>query len=289
MKTKKKWLLYLLFVLILTASFIYYLFPTDQIKNYITFHLNQTHPEINITIDRIKPAFPPGVRLYNVTIYQLNDVFLSLGQIKIVPDLLSLFRSKVIFFFNAKTCDGMIDGRGELARNTSFGGVNVDAKFSEIQITKMDGLQSLNSRKISGVLDGRLTYRVENESGENLRATLTISDCEIDLLNPFFMLESVTFNTIEADIEVKNRKLQFKQCSLQGNQMDGSIAGSVILEKPLGKSILKLVGTMRPHQTFLAKLEKDIPKNLLPKKIYSKYGLPIKFRGTIEKPSFSLN
>ena len=289
MKTKKKWLLYLLFVLLLTVSFIYYLFPTEEIKNYIAFHLNQTHPEMNITIDRIKPAFPPGVRLYHVNIYQLNDVLFSFAQIKIVPDLWSLFRSKNIFFFTAETCDGLIEGKGEWAQNSSSRWVRVDAKLSDIRITKMHAVQNLNRRKISGVLDGYLAYSNERKSGEDLRATLMISECEIDLLNPFFMLNRIAFNTIEADIEVKNRKLQIKQCSLKGNQMDGSIAGSIILEKPLGKSILKMVGTIRPHPTFLAKLEQDVPKNLLPKKIYSKYGLPVKFHGTLEKPNFSLN
>jgi type II secretion system protein N len=285
---KKKWLLYLLFTLILTTFFIYYLFPADQIKNYMVFHLNKTHPDINITIDQIKPAFPPGVWLYDITIYQTSDTLLTLEQVKIVPNLLSLFGSKIIFFFKANTCDGIIDGKGELTHNTAFSKIHVDATFSDIQISEIHALRRLNARNISGVLEGHVTYSKDQTSGEDVRAMLIISDGEIELLNPILMLESIAFNIIESDIVVKNRKVQFKQCSLKGHQMDGSIAGSIILEKPLERSVLKLVGTIRPHPTFLASLEKDFPKHLIPKKFFSKNGLPIKLSGTIEKPSFSI-
>lgn len=286
MTMKKKWLLYLLFTLVSTAFFIYYLFPADQIKNYMVFHLNKAHPDINITIDQIKPAFPPGVWLYDVTIYQTNDTLLILKQIKVAPNLLSLFGSKIIFFFKANTCDGMIDGKGELTHDTAFKNIHIDATFSDIQISEIHALRRLNSRNISGVLAGHVIYSKDPSSGEDVRAMLSISDSEIELLNPILMLESIAFNIIESDIVVKNRKVQFKQCSLKGHQMDGSIAGSIILKKPLERSVLKLVGTIRPNPTFLASLEKDLPKHLIPKKFFSKNGLPIKLSGTIEKPNF---
>ena len=289
MTMKRKWFSYLLFVLILTVCFLYVFFPADQIKNYMVFHLNNSHPDINIAIGRIKPALPPGIRLYNVDIYQATDAVLILEKVKIVPELLSLFGSKIIFFFKANTCDGIIDGRGEVTRNNAFNGVDVDATFKDVQIAKIHAIQSLNSREISGVLEGRLTYNKDQASGEDLKATLVISDGKIELLNPVLMLDTIAFDTIESSIIVKNRRIHFKQCRLTGQQMDGVIAGSIVLEKPLERSVLKLVGTIRPHPTLLANLEKDLPKNLIPKKFYKKNGLPIKLNGTIEKPIFSMN
>lgn len=286
---KKKWLLYVLFIMILSVCFLYYLFPADQIKNYMAFHINKAYPEINITIDRIKPAFPPGMRLFNVSVYQMNDALLILKNIKIVPDLLSLLRSNTTFFFKANTCDGMIAGKGELTHNSSISKVNVDATFSDIQISKIDAIQSLNSRNISGVLEGHLVYSHGESSGEEIKATLIIADGSIELLNPILLLETVTFNILESDIIVKNKKVQFKQCRLKGHQMDGSIAGSIILKKPMERSVLNLAGTIRPHLTFLANLQKDLPKNLIPKKFFSKNGMRIKLSGTIEKPVFSMN
>ena len=289
MTMKNKWILHVLFVLILTVGFLYVLFPADQIKNYMVFHLNKTHPEINIAIDRIKPAFPPGVRLYNVNVYQASDALLILEKVKIVPDLMSFFRSNIIFFFKANTCDGIIDGKGGVTHNSSFDRVDVDATFKDVQISKIYAVQGLNSRNVSGVLEGRLTYKNDKTTGEDLKATLVISDVKIDLLYPILTLDTIAFNIIESSIVVKNRRINFKQCSLKGDQMDGSIAGSIVLEKPLERSVLKLVGNIRPHPTLLANLGKDLPKNLIPKKFFSINGLPVKLDGTIEKPIFSMN
>jgi len=289
MKINRKWLLYFLFVLTLTASFIYYLFPSDQVKNFINFNLNNTYPDIRLTIDHIKPAFPPGVRLDNVNLYQMDNFLLNADQIKIIPDFLSLFGSKILFFFKASTCTGILEGKGEVPRSMPVDKVKVDARFSDIQISKMPAVHRFSNRKISGVLDGNFTYSIEKNSGEDLRAKLILSDCEIELLSPFLALEFVTFNTIEADLAITNQKLQFKRCSLKGSQMDGSIGGSVMLKKPMGKSVLNLAGTVRPHRLFLTQLEKDFPKNMLPKIIFNKNGFPIKFHGTLDQPSFSLN
>ncbi|UCD89892.1 MAG: type II secretion system protein GspN [Desulfobacterales bacterium] len=288
MTMKKKWLLYLLFILILTTFFVYYLFPADQIKNYMVYQMNKTHPDINITIDQIKPAFPPGVWLYDVAVVQVNDALLISKQIKIVPNLLSLFGSKIIFFFKANTSDGMINGKGELTPNTDFRKIHIDATLSNIQISEIGTVKRLTSRNISGILEGHVTYSQDRASGEDVRARLTISDGKIDLLNPVLMLETIAFNMIESDIVIKNRKVQFKQCRLKGDQMDGNIAGSIILKKPLERSVLKLVGTIRPHPTFLESLEKDLPKQLIPKNFFNKNGLPVKLSGTLEKPIFLL-
>jgi len=182
-----------------------------------------------------------------------------------------------------------LEGKGEIPRSMPVDEVKVDAKFSDIQVSKIPAVHRFSNRKISGVLDGNFTYGIEKNSGEDLRAKLILSDCKIELLSSFLALEFVTFNTIEADLAITNQKLQFKQCSLKGSQMDGSIGGTVMLKKPMGKSVLNLAGTVRPHPLFLTQLEKDFPKNILPKIIFNKNGFPIKFHGTLDQPSFSLN
>jgi type II secretion system protein N len=139
------------------------------------------------------------------------------------------------------------------------------------------------------MLDGNFIYSNDNRSGENLSAKFIISDCEIKLLTPVFMLESATFSKIEADLTMKNRKLQVKQCIIKGNQMDGFISGTITLKKPLVKSVLNLAGTIKPHQPFLEKLGKDLPANLLPKKIFDKNGFSIRLYGRLDKPGFSFN
>lgn len=286
MNNIRKWLPYFLFVIAVTAFFIYYLFPSEKVKNYITFNLNKSYPGINIAIDHVKPAFPPGLRLYNVRFY-MHDLLFRSEQIKIAPGLLSLFRSKVIFFFKGRAYTGILEGKGEFNKNRPK--VMIEGKLSGMQIKEISTVKDFIGRNVSGVLDGKFTYRNENESGDNLKAELIISDGELELLVPVFKLRSVPFSRIAADLAMKNRKLQIKKCIIKGDQMDGSISGTVTLKNNPGQSYLKLSGTIKPHKLFIEKLGQDLPANLLPEKIFGKDGVRIRVYGTIDKPRFFLN
>ena len=165
----------------------------------------------------------------------------------------------------------------------------IEGKLSGMQIKAISTVKDFIGRNISGVLDGKFTYRNENESGDNLKAELIISDGELELLTPVFKLRSVSFSRIAADLVMKNQKLQIKRCIIKGDQMDGSISGTVTLKNSPGQSYLKLSGTIKPNKLFIEKLGKDLPANLLPEKIFGKDGVRIRVYGTIDKPRFFLN
>ena len=98
MKNTPKWLLYSIYVIAVIVFFIFFLFPTDKVKNYVTSGFNKLNSNINISIDHISPTFPPGLKLYKVKFYHMDHELLETEQIKVVPNFLSLFRSKIIFF-----------------------------------------------------------------------------------------------------------------------------------------------------------------------------------------------
>ncbi|MGD9082128.1 MAG: type II secretion system protein GspN [Desulfobacterales bacterium] len=287
MNNTRKLLPYFLFIIGATAFFIYFLFPSDKIKSFITVHVNKTYPGINIAVDHVKPAFPPGLRLYDVKFYHTHDPLFRMEQIKIAPGLLSLFRSKINFSFKARAYTGTLEGRGELTKNRPE--VMIDGKLSGIRIKEISAVKDVLGRNISGVLDGDFTYRNKNEFGNNLKAELIISNGQIELLTPLLQLESLTFKKITADLAIKNMNLNIKKCRINGDQMDGSISGSIILKNTPGQSYLKLSGTIKPHPLFTEKLGNDLPTNLLPKKIFGKNGIHIRIYGTLDNPRFFLN
>jgi type II secretion system protein N len=287
MNNTRKWLLYFLFIIGVTAFFIYYLFPSDKIKNYITVHVNKTYPGITIAVDHVTPAFPPGLRLYNVNFYHTHDPLFRMEQIKIAPGLLSLFRSKINFFFKGSAYTGMLEGRGEFIKNTPE--VMIEGKLSGIRIKEISAIKDVIGRNISGVLDGDFTYRNKKESGNDLKAELIISKGQLELETPLLQLESLAFKKITAELALKNMNLNIKKCIINGEQVDGSISGSVTLKNTLGQSYLKLSGTIKPHPLFLEKLGNDLPANLLPKKIFGKNEVHIRIYGTLDNPRFFLN
>ncbi|MEA1947274.1 MAG: type II secretion system protein GspN [Thermodesulfobacteriota bacterium] len=287
MKNTRKWLPYFLFILAVTAFFIYYLFPSDKVKSFITFNLNKTYPGINIAVDHVKPAFPPGLRLYNVNFFHTHNPLFTVKQIKIAPGLLSLFRSKINFFFKGSAYTGILEGKGEFTKNRPE--VMINGKLSGIRIKEIFAIKDFTGRNISGVLDGNFTYRHEKESGDNLKAELVISDGQLELATPLFQMESITFKKITVDLVMKNMNLQIKKCIINGDQMDGSISGSVTLKNTPGQSYLKLSGRIKPHPLLIEKLGNDLPANLLSKKIFGKNGVHIRIYGTLDNPRFFLN
>jgi type II secretion system protein N len=287
MSNTRKWLPYFLFIIGVTAFFIYYLFPSDKIKTYITVHFNKTYPGINIALDHVKPAFPPGLRLYNVNFYHAHDPLFRMEQIKISPGLLSLFGSKINFSFKGSAYTGILEGKGEFTKNTPE--VMIDGTLSGIRIKEISAIKDFIGRNISGVLDGNFRYRNKKESGNNLKAQLIISNGQLEMVTPLLQLESLAFNKITAELAMKNMNLNIKKCIINGDQMDGSISGSVTLKNPPGQSYLKLSGTIKPHPLFLEKLGNDLQANLLPKKIFGKNGVHIRIYGTLDTPRLFLN
>lgn len=280
-------MLYSLFIIGVTTFFIYYLFPSDKIKNYITVHVNKTYPDITIAVDQVTPAFPPGLRLYNVNFYHTHDPLFKMEQIKISPALLSLFRSKINFSFKGNAYTGMFEGKGEFTKNTPE--LIIDGTLSGIRIKELSAIKNVIGRTMSGVLDGNFTYRNKKESGNNLKAQFIVSNGQLELVTPLLQLESLSFKKIIAELVMKDMNLNIKKCIINGDQMDGSVSGSVTLKNPPRQSYLKLSGRIKPHPVFFEKLGNDFPENLLPEKIFGKNGVHIRIYGTLDTPRLFLN
>ena len=295
MNNSKKRLLYFIYIIAVTALFIYYLFPSDAVKKHLASNFNRANPDFNIKIEFIKPAFPPGLTLYNVSLYHLNDLLFNVKQVKIIPDLLSLFSTKMTFSFKGKTYEGILEGNGALIKKSGIknpGIKNMDGhkivvktKLYGINIKNISTIQRVAGREITGILDGSFSFN-NRESTGTLRADINMSDCEVELLLPVFNLKRVAFTDIKTKAVINNNKIQINECIIKGNQADGRISGSVNLKNPFGQSVLNLTGTIKPHHLLIENLQKSFPVKSLLKT--GKGGLPVRLSGTIDQPGFSL-
>ena len=289
MNNTQKWLLYSVYVLAAVVFFIYYLFPSDKVKNYITSGFNGLNSNVNISIDHVSPAFPPGLKLYKVNFYHMNNTLFETEQIKVVPNLLSLFRSKIIFFFKGRAYKGILEGKGEFIKNKPDQNVVIEGKFSNININEISPVKQFVGRNLTGVLEGNFTYRDGGKLGGILDARFVVSNGEIELLTPVFKLERIHFSKIEAEMTMENQRLKVKRCIITASPADGNVSGLINLREPLGQSYLRLLGVIKPNQEFLAELGKDFPTNLLPEEIFSKRVVRIRIYGTLDEPRFFLD
>ncbi|NQT68826.1 MAG: type II secretion system protein GspN [Desulfobacteraceae bacterium] len=281
MSNFKKGIFYAVYILGATFFFLYYLFPSDAAKKYISENLTATHPELNITIDRVTPAFPPGLRLQAINFYHRDALLLKAEQIKIVPGYLSLFSPAIDFVFKGRAYAGHFKGRGNITKNRAARQIMTDARFSGIQIEKIAALQDLAGLKISGLLEGKAEYNFSQKSSGNLSAELALSDCEIGLKAPFLNLDKFSFSKIEAEVDLNYHKLKIKKCIIKGSQMDGTFAGFGTLKNPVNKSVLNISGRVTPRPLLFSKLGSLLPGN---KKMSGKKGFSVKLSGTLGQP-----
>jgi len=285
----KKYFLYCLYVITVTSFFAYYLFPSDEVKKYITFKLNNANPDYDITIGHIKPAFPPGLKFHDVNFFNKGDSVIRSEWLKISPDLLTIFRKEKTFSFRSRTGEGDLGGTFRLS-DESVRQIVTDMELSGIHVENLGIIQSPDY-KISGIVSGNVKYDTAG-SDEMLNAKLSISDCNIELiksLSKLGILSSVikpgpfAFNSVNTDISMSaDRKIEIRQFDAKGPQINGNVSGSITLKTPSDRSVLNIEANLRPHPPFIAALGKGA--SLILKKKSGKEGFAFKIRGTFGRP-----
>lgn len=285
MKIPKKSLLYAIYIIGITGFFLFYLFPSDTVKSYLSYRLSQGNPDITVTIDRVSPVLPPGINLHEVGIVDQNGALINLDNIKIMPGILSIFSDKTTVNLRGRVNGGAFRGQAELADNAGSQAIKCNGTVSGIQILGIPALERLPADKISGVLDGNFTYANVGPN-QSLEGKLTLSQSRIEFNEAVFNLKSLEFRDINANLILKNDTLTLKQTSARGNQLDADLTGTIVLT---GQNALNLNVSVTPHHLLLAKIEKTLPMDLLRGKKAGKGAISFKIDGTFDEPGFSLN
>jgi type II secretion system protein N len=289
MRPSKKTLLYTAYVIGITIFFLWYLFPSDTLKAYLTYRLTPENSNFTIKIGRIKPVLPPGITLQDVVIDQQSKTLANLASLKIMPELRSLFSDKTAVDFKGRVYQGSLSGRVELGGDQQNNGIKIDADVAGIQLQQIPILKQLSDHEISGGLTGSFTY-ADTKPNRQLSGNLSVSNCRVILAMPVFSQKSFDFKDIAAELTLQNNRLIIKKLNAKGNQLDFDLAGNVDLNgtDPAANK-LNLTGTVTPHHVFLAKIEKEIPVGLLRSKKAGGTAISFRVDGTMDEPGFSLN
>jgi type II secretion system protein N len=288
MKISKKSIFYATYLIAITGIFLYYLFPSDTLKTYLAYRLSQGNPDVTVTIDRVSPAIPPGISLYNVGIAHQNKALVDLAKLKLMPGFLSLFSDKTTVTFKGYLNAGTISGRARLGGLSGAQEVKGDGRISDIQVEGIPALQRLPADKIAGVLNGDFTFAHVGPD-RSLAGKLTLSKSRIELKKAVFNVQSLEFRNIDADLMLKNDTLTIKQTKARGNQLDADLSGTIALAGQTGKQAMNLTVSVTPHHLLLAKIEKNLPMDFLRNQKAGEAAISFKIDGTLDKPDFSLN
>jgi type II secretion system protein N len=287
-KITKQNMLYGAYIAGITIFFLYALFPSDTVKKYLAYRLRHGHPDVTVTIERVNPMLPPGIRLHHLNVSHRNTELFRLENVKIMPRLLSLFGPKTAMIYEADGYAGKFSGTAEWDDTKQGHGVTVDGQISGIEVQMISALQQLSDHKISGTLGGnfKLTQTGPNRS---MTGKLSVSDCRVEFAAPIFLQQSLAFREINADLILNDRSVTIKNCSLNGNDLEAGVSGTIGLSSGARRNALDLIGTMTPHHTLLAKIEKSLPPNFVQALRAGKKAIPFKISGTFKDPGFSFN
>lgn len=287
MKFSKVKILYTIYIIGAVIFFLYVLFPAETLKQYIAYRLTQGNPSVKVTIDHLRAALPPGVKLYDITVSHRNAAIVDLDSLKITPSIFSILGSNKRIAFFGDAYSGQIKGTAEVDEETQPQKIEVDAELSEVQIQRISTLRSFIEHKLSGQLNGAVIFK---NMGRDQTATgnFSITDGRIDFAQPVLNQKFLAFKDIDADLVLKNQELFIKRCSLKGSQMDATISGTISIDNRTGSNRLNVNGTMKPHHVLLASLGKNMPVNLIPRGKAGDKGFSFKIKGSLEAPVFSI-
>jgi type II secretion system protein N len=278
---------YIVFTAIMVVVFLYMLFPKDPLRAYIQTQIQRNLPDVSVEIGQVSPAFPPGLNLIDILCERDELPLVSASRATIRPALLHILGSEKVVNFAVDTSEGHIDGQG-IVQTGKQGELSVKADIDKIALQEIAGLRALSDYEISGLLSGQVNFKTLPGRSGNGNADLVVTEAKLDLTNPLFGIEALSFTSIEAQLNLSTRRLQLRRCNLRGNEVDGSISGSVMLRTPMNQSRLNLSGVLQPHAEFMATLQRTIPVALLGGNNLGQKGLPFRITGTFEKPGFSL-
>jgi type II secretion system protein N len=287
MSRSKRILLYICVGIAAAVGFLYYLFPSESMKDLIVAGISAANPNLKISIEKIKPVLPPGIALQHIDLDYGKVALIDAAYAKLVPLPWTLFKNRKTVSFKITTSQGRIDGQAFIL-SADAQSMNLNAALSGIQLDQVAGLKELPNYEISGVLNGTIAINGSQSSDRTARAILDISQCTVDLLRPIFSLDKFAFSRIEAELTLDARRILINKCDLKGEELDGRISGTIQLQEPYERTLLNLSGVLKPHPELIARIKQTIPVDLFSGKNIQRTGLPFTITGTIENPGFSL-
>ncbi len=289
MSTTSKFFLGSLYVFLVVIFFLYFLFPSEQVKNYLLANLRLSDRAVSIQMKRLKPVFPPGLNLQTVGISYNKALWATVDSVTVTPALRTIFGPLRTFQVEGKAYGGTLSSRVEIGAADNRRQIQAETTLSAIGIKNIDALNRLMGRKISGTLSGSIVFDGRRENSRTMDAKLTLSDCQVEALYPLLDIKQLEFEYIQTDLSLSGTQVRIKNCDFKGPQINGRFTGSIVIRQPAGKSALNLAGRLIPQGAFSASLNKILRLAVSGSNPAGDQGIPVRIAGTLEQPTFSLS
>ncbi len=279
---------YSLFGFAALVFFAYVLFPSDNLKQFISGKLSEMDPNIGAKIDNIRPVLPPGIALDRVDISYQGERLAQMPTLKIAPSLTTLFKTKKTISLKGSLNDGIIKGSGTLVNNNGYTFSTAYADLTNVKIEQLEYLKRLKDYRLSGLVDGKISMDDKKGPRGTITADLTLSQGRVGIVTPFFGIDHISIDRAQAALLLTSKRVRIRSCTLKGPQLDGKLSGYIDLKTPIEQSLLNLSGSAKPHPEFIARLQSTLPMGMPNSDNFNKRGLPFRITGMLGNPEFKL-
>lgn len=251
----KRWFLYVLYCIALTAFLLYFCFPSEVLNTYIQSKANNLHTPLYFSVERAKPWLPFGLKLWKTEVSARNRPGVKLFKADsaiIRPDLWSIVRGEGRYRFKALAYGGNIKGVIAVKENGRIENFDTVIEFKDIKVGAHKYLEELLGRRIDGTLGGYVDYKGSDKgimagTGE---ASLELSKGSLELDLPVLSTESIDLDEVIIDMDLKGRRIDFKKFELRGDFFTGNISGILRLNNNFLRSSIDLKGTIDIFSEF---------------------------------------
>lgn len=286
MKKNHKFLLYIAYTLVAIGCFLYFLFPSETFKGVVSDYLLKLLPDYQVQFDRLQPVLPLGLGLETVSVLQNDRKWLQIDRLNLTPQITSLWSPRKTINYRGRAYQGFLKGQMDINTSEKNARTDVSLKLADIQLSDIAYLQERLGRNVSGFLNADVDVADSNGSKRSIKGRLDLADVRLELSNPIINIQEVVFNLVEAEFNVNRQVFSLRRLEAKGGQVEGSLTGTVMIRKPMGKSRLNLRGSFFPQEVLLAGIKDLLPGNLFKQQMGEK-GVPIRIFGTVERPKFS--
>lgn len=287
------WLGYLLYTLLLVTGLLYYRFPSDTIQTYLESRIAAEAPGIVLSMTRVKPEIPPGLKLMDVTIGSRQSPqkhMLRARDISVYPAWGGLLFGGPEYRFNAHAYDGEIRGRVQVhpEQRDTEAPLTFSVRLKGIHVGHHPYLSPLIGRDVSGTLNGDISFSGQQRNpidgmGEG---EFVVSNGRVALLQPVLGLESIDFDRLSVKLSLKNRLVTLTRVALEGQAIRGELNGTITLNRDVSRSRLNLKGTMEPLGGLLGNMKGNAATLRFLRQGLKKLNRTFVIQGTFRNPVF---
>jgi len=251
----KKWFGYIFFCIIVAGSLLYYRFPSDALRDYLTITAHNLHNSTILSIGQIKPSLPFGLKFGQTELILKDKPSIKLfrtDSLFVKPEPWAFFKGKSKYCFECLTYGGDVRGCVNFKKNGMETPFDTEIELKNMQIAKHEHIKDLIGIQMDGILSATIFYKGQHKNlmdgtgGANLK----LLDGKVELLVPILSLESIEFDEITSDMVLEKQTIHLKRLELIGPLLRSTLSGTIRLKKEFLKSPLNLKGTIEPFTSF---------------------------------------